>query len=105
MEKTFLETVTDQILLSLALSDERRAQLLQLAPTLPKDKLQALKAIFDEEQKRKDELLKQALANDPKLVDEIDRFARENIAKMYKEVESKEHPLEEEQMEDILKQL
>ncbi|HEC20909.1 MAG TPA: hypothetical protein ENI70_00140 [Candidatus Peregrinibacteria bacterium] len=105
ISKELTQKVTDLINLSISLDEAKKKETLALIPRMNEEQLNALVQLFEEEQKRKDELLQKALEKNPGLIEKLDKFAHENISAMYQEIEEKEKPLAEKELDRLIKEL
>jgi len=100
--KELMKVVKQQIMLSIGLSFEEKDKLIRKLPSLDDKKLAQLKAVFDEENKRKEEMLGDFFAKHPELYTEFERFSREHVDSIYDEVESGEEVAEEALIKKLL---
>lgn len=105
MDANLLGQVRDLILFSFSLTPMRKKELVGMLPNLNDAQLNALKEVFEEEDRRKNEIIAQAVEQNPGLAPKIEAIIRDNTTQMYHEIEQHEKPLEESQMANILKSL
>lgn len=97
------QLVTQQISLSLGMSIESKNDLLAETPSLTENQLKRLQEVFEEEDKKKDELLHAFFAKNPDTYYEYQRFANERVNDIYAHVEHKEIEGEKARLEEIAK--
>lgn len=95
-------TVKQQIMLSIGLKFEEKDQLLNKLPSLGEDKLSQLKNVFDQEQQRKEKMLGDFFAKNPKLFPDFERFAQKHVGSIYHAVENEEKSAEDKRAEELL---
>lgn len=100
-----IDEVQNLVLFSFSLPKEHKEQVLSALPSLPEGKLQALRDIFEEEEKRKNEIIRGAVERNPELAQKIEKIVKENVQTMYKEVEKGQETVEEKEMETLLTKL
>jgi hypothetical protein len=100
-----IDDVQNLVLFSFSLSPERKDEVIRALPNLAEDKLNELKTLFEEEEKRKNEIIKDAVEKNPALAEKIEKIMREGVGNMYKEVEKSEEGVEEKEMESLLTDL
>ena len=100
-----VDDVQNLVLFSFSLSPERKEEILAALPNLGEDKLNALKELFEEEEKKKNEIIKGAVERNPELASKIEKIVKENVGMVYQEVEKGEGAIEEKEMESLLGEL
>jgi hypothetical protein len=100
-----IDEVQNLVLFSFSLTKEHKEELLRALPSLAEAKLTALKDVFEEEEKRKNEIIRGAVERNPKLAQKIEKIVKENVQTMYKEVEKGQETVEEKEMETLLTKL
>jgi len=96
------KTVKQQILMSIGLEFEEKGKLIQKLPELSDDKLHQLKVVFEEEDKKKKEILNDLFTKKPELYDEFEKISRNRVNSIYHNVEVGELDREEQKMEELL---
>ncbi len=100
-----IDEVQNLVLFSFSLSKEHKEQVLRALPSLPEAKLTELKGVFEEEEKRKNEIIKGAVERNPELAEKIEKIVKTSVRTMYKEVEKGQGTVEEKEMESLLTKL
>lgn len=101
--RTELErTVKQQIMLSIGLKFEEKDQLLNKLPSLSDEQLSQLKNVFDQEQQRKEKMLSDFFAKNPKLFPDFERFSQKHVGTIYHAVENEEKSAENKRAEELL---
>jgi len=96
------KNVKQQIMLSIGLNFEEKGELIEKLPSLSEDQLKQLSAVFDEENKRKEQLLGEFFSKHPDLYPEFERFSKDHVTKIYHNVEEDEKTSEESRMQELL---
>ena len=96
------KTLKQQIMLSIGLKFEEKDQLLSKLPSLSEDKLSQLNNVFDQEQQRKEKMLSDFFARNPKLFPDFERFSKKHVGAIYLAVENEEKVTEEKRAEELL---
>lgn len=96
------KTVKQQIMLSIGLKFEEKDQLLNKLPSLSEDQLSQLKNVFDQEQQRKEQMLSDFFAKNPKLFPDFERFSQKHVGSIYHAVETEEKSAEDKRAEELL---
>ena len=94
--------VKQQIMLSIGLKFEEKDKLLSKLPSLSQDQLQQLKNVFDQESQRKEQMLGDFFAKNPKLFPDFERFSQKHVGSIYHAVENEEKSAEEKRAEELL---
>ena len=94
--------VKQLIMLSMGLKYEEKEKLLSNIKTYSDEQLQQLQAVFDEENKRKQDMLSTFFEEYPDLYPEFERFSKDHVSGIYREVESDELQEDEQKMNQLL---
>lgn len=97
-----IDDVQNLVLFSFSLSPERKEEVSQILPNLAEDKLKALKKLFEDEEKKKNEIIKGAVEKNPELASKIEKIVKEGVGTMYQKVEKGEERVDEKEMESLL---
>jgi hypothetical protein len=100
-----IEQVADLIELSLSLTVEQKDWLQDRLPSLSGDQLEKLVDIFESENERKNDLLKNFFEKHPELYDRYNRDTRDTVSSAYRDIERQELVNEETIMNDLLQEL
>ena len=99
------DNVKQLILLSFSLTPETKKLLIEKLPELSEEQITAIKGVLEQEEQKKDEILKQAIERNPEIAKKIEYIIRSNVEKMYKNVESADRAKEKEGLDDILSKM
>jgi hypothetical protein len=97
-----IKAVKQLILLSISLKFEEKGKLITRLPELSEEKLLKLKKVFEDENARKQELLTEFFTEHPELYADFERFSKEHVDTIYRDVEQGELGVEETKMEELL---
>lgn len=96
------KAIKHQIMMSIGLEYEEKGELIQKLPTLSETQLKQLKEVFEEEEKKKEEILQDLFTKNPELYPEFEKFSKDHVNSIYHDVENEELVQEEKRMEEIL---
>ena len=96
------KSVKQQILLSIALPFEKKGDLIKKLPSLNEHQLSQLKKVFDDENKKKEQLLTDFFDKNPQLFPEYQHFAQKHVNGIYHEVEEGEQSAEQRRQQELL---
>lgn len=102
VNQELIKAVKQLILLSIGLKFEEKGKLITKLPQLSEEKLMKLKQVFEDENKRKQELLTEFFTEHPELYADFERFSKEHVDTIYRDVEQGEAGVEEAKMEELL---
>lgn len=89
-------------MLSIGLKFEEKDQLIRRLPSLTDQQIQELHDVFNEETKRKQDMLTAFFNDHPELYPEFERFSKDHVSSIYRNVEEKEKGGEENRMQELL---
>lgn len=96
------KTVKNQIMMSIGLEYEAKGKLIQKLPSLSDEQIQQLHEVFNEEVQRKEQILNDLFTKKPELYQEFEKFSRDHVNSIYREVEDGELTQENQKMEELL---
>ena len=96
------KNVKQLIMLSIGLKFEEKDDLIKKLPSLNEDQLKQLNSVFDQENKRKEEMLAEFFSQHPDLYPEFERFSKDHVSSIYRDVEEDEQTAEETKMQELL---
>ncbi|MDP2691788.1 MAG: hypothetical protein Q8O95_05300 [bacterium] len=96
------KTVKQLIMLSIGLEFEEKDKLIRKLPSLTGEQLGQLKLAFDEENERKDQMLSDFFGKNPELFPEFERFSKDHVNSIFRNVEKGELVEEQQKMEKLL---
>jgi hypothetical protein len=97
-----IKAVKQLILLSVGLKFEEKGKLITKLTEFSEEKLMKLKQVFEDENVRKQELLTDFFTKNPDLYADFERFSKEHVDTIYRDVEQGELGVEEAKMEELL---
>ena len=97
-----VKQVQQLIMLSIGLKFEEKDALIKKLPSLNDSQLTQLRGVFEEENTRKEEMLSDFFSKNPELYPEFERFSKDHVNAIYRDVEDGEKPNEASRMEELL---